>query len=100
MRHAWHLFIIRLDTDRVGLTRDEFMSRLKSRNIGTGIHFVAVHLHKYYLEKLGTWRGMLPNTEWNSDRICSLPLFPDMTDEDVDDVVDAIADVLKSPAGA
>jgi UDP-4-amino-4-deoxy-L-arabinose-oxoglutarate aminotransferase len=40
---------------------------------------------------------MLPNTEWNSDRICSLPLFPDMTFEDVDDVVEAIKDVLSNP---
>jgi UDP-4-amino-4-deoxy-L-arabinose-oxoglutarate aminotransferase len=44
---------------------------------------------------MGTCRGMLPNTEWNSDRICSLPLFPDMTSEDVDEVVDTIKEVLK-----
>jgi len=95
MKHAWHLFILRLDTDRAGFTREEFMHRLKQRNIGTGIHFLAVHLQKYYMESMGTRRGMLPNTEWNSDRICSLPLFPEMTIEDVDDVIDAIKDVLK-----
>jgi UDP-4-amino-4-deoxy-L-arabinose-oxoglutarate aminotransferase len=44
---------------------------------------------------MGIRRGMLPNTEWNSDRICSLPLFADMTAEDVDDVVNAIKEVLK-----
>jgi len=93
-RHAWHLFIVRLDTDRVGFGRDEFMARLKAKNIGTGLHFRAVHLQKYYRESMGMHRGMLPNTEWNSDRICSLPLFPDMTVEDVDDVVEAIKDVL------
>ncbi|MBL7225859.1 MAG: UDP-4-amino-4-deoxy-L-arabinose aminotransferase [Desulfobacteraceae bacterium] len=93
-RHAWHLFIVRLDTDRTGLSRDDFMDRLKQRNIGTGLHFRAVHLQKYYKESMGTHRGMLPNTEWNSDRICSLPLFPDMTLEDVDDAVEAIKNVL------
>ena len=94
MKHAWHLFIIRLDIDRAGITRDAFMHELKQRNIGTGIHFLAAHLQKYYIESMGTHRGMLPNTEWNSDRICSLPLFPEMNMNDVDDVVDAIKDVL------
>jgi UDP-4-amino-4-deoxy-L-arabinose-oxoglutarate aminotransferase len=93
-RHAWHLFIVRLDTDKAGLSRDAFMAELKQRNIGTGLHFRAAHLQKYYRESMGMHRGMLPNTEWNSDRICSLPLFPDMTVEDVDDVVEAIKDVL------
>jgi len=98
MKHAWHLFIVRLDIDKAGFTRDEFMNRLRQRNIGTGLHFRAVHLQKYYRETMGMRRGMLPDTEWNSDRICSLPLFPDMTPEDVDDVVDAIKDVLSEDA--
>jgi UDP-4-amino-4-deoxy-L-arabinose-oxoglutarate aminotransferase len=94
MRHAWHLFIVRVDTDRAGMSRDEFMEALKRKNIGTGLHFRAVHLQKYYVETFGGRRGMLPATEWNSDRICSLPLFPDMTFDDVDDVVDAVKEVL------
>jgi UDP-4-amino-4-deoxy-L-arabinose-oxoglutarate aminotransferase len=94
IQHAWHLFVVRLDIDKVGLSRDDFMQELKQRNIGTGLHFRAVHLQKYYTESMGTHRGMLPNTEWNSDRICSLPLFPDMTFDDVDDVVEAIKEVL------
>jgi len=94
MQHGWHLFIVRLDTDNVSLNRDEFMAALKVRNIGTGLHFRAVHLQKYYRETMGQRPGTLPNTEWNSDRICSLPLFPAMTLEDVDDVVNAIKDVL------
>jgi UDP-4-amino-4-deoxy-L-arabinose-oxoglutarate aminotransferase len=94
MRHAWHLFIVRLDTDKARLSRDDFMRELKQRNIGTGLHFRAVHLQKYYTESMGMRRGMLPNTEWNSDRICSLPLFPEMTFDDVDDVVNAIKECL------
>lgn len=94
-RHAWHLFIVRLDIDRSGLSRDKFMAELKQKNIGTGLHFRAVHLQKYYAEKFGFRRGTLPQTEWNSDRLCSLPLFPAMQPEDVDDVVAAIKEVLK-----
>ncbi|MBN2123014.1 MAG: UDP-4-amino-4-deoxy-L-arabinose aminotransferase [Deltaproteobacteria bacterium] len=94
IRHSWHLFIVRLDTDKAGMSRDDFMAELKKRNIGTGLHFRAVHLQKYYMESMGTQRGMLPDTEWNSDRLCSLPLFPAMTAEDVEDVVEAVKDVL------
>ncbi len=93
-RHAWHLFVVRLDTDRAGLGRDAFMEALKQRRIGTGLHFRAVHLQRFYRETMGFTRGRLPATEWNSDRLLSLPLFPDMHPEDVDDVVAAIKDVL------
>ncbi|HBT96590.1 MAG TPA: UDP-4-amino-4-deoxy-L-arabinose aminotransferase [Desulfobulbaceae bacterium] len=94
MRHAWHLFVVRLDSDKTAMTRDEFMARLKERNIGTGIHFKAAHRQRYYRETLGLPEGVLPNTEWNSDRLCSLPLFPDMNMEDVDDVAETIKEVL------
>jgi UDP-4-amino-4-deoxy-L-arabinose-oxoglutarate aminotransferase len=94
MRHAWHLFIVRLDTHRAGMDRDTFMAELKKRNIGTGLHFKAVHTQKYYRETLRLPKGALPATEWNSERLCSLPLFPDMALEDVDSVVAAIKEVL------
>ena len=93
-KHSWHLFVVRVDVDKAGISRDEFMAELKKRNIGTGLHFRCTHLQKYYRETLGHQPGSLPNTEWNSDRICSLPLFPDMTEKDQDDVIDAIKDVL------
>jgi UDP-4-amino-4-deoxy-L-arabinose-oxoglutarate aminotransferase len=94
MQHAWHLFIVRLVTDRRAMDRDRFMAELKTRNIGTGLHFRAVHLQTYYRENFPEAVGSLPHTEWNSERICSLPLFPDMQKADVDDVIDAIDEVL------
>lgn len=94
MRHAWHLFIVRLDIERAGMDRLTFMAELKQRNIGTGLHFKAVHTQKYYRDTLRLPAGALPDTEWNSERICSLPLFPDMLPEDVDSVVAAIKEVL------
>lgn len=94
MRHAWHLFICRLDVERAGIGRDEFMARLKAKNIGTGLHFRAVHSQRYYRETLALPPGSLPNTEWNSDRILSLPLFPAMTEADVEEVVATIKEVL------
>ena len=94
LKHAWHLFVVRVDEDKAGMNRDRFMAELKARNIGTGLHFRAAHLQKYYRETFPEVVGTLPHTEWNSQRICSLPLFPDMTSEDVEDVVDAIKAVL------
>ena len=92
-RHAWHLFIVRVDIERAGMTRDEFMAALKARNIGSGLHFRAVHTQKYFREN-SCHEVNLPHTEWNSERICSLPLFPAMSDDDVDATVAAIRDVL------
>ncbi|MFM5523946.1 UDP-4-amino-4-deoxy-L-arabinose aminotransferase, partial [Aeromonas jandaei] len=75
--HAWHLFMVRVDPARCGLDRDQLMQALQERGIGTGLHFKAAHTQKYYRERYPTLS--LPNTEWNSSRLCTLPLFPDMT---------------------
>jgi UDP-4-amino-4-deoxy-L-arabinose-oxoglutarate aminotransferase len=96
-RHAWHLFIVRVDPDKAGVDRDDLMAALKARGIGTGLHFKAAHVQKYYREHY-SHPYSLPNTEWNSQRICSLPLFPDMHEEDVIRVVDAIKEIVRSSA--
>ncbi|WP_394517656.1 UDP-4-amino-4-deoxy-L-arabinose aminotransferase [Pantoea sp. SGAir0175] len=87
-QHAWHLFIIRVDETRCGISRDALMEQLKIHDIGTGLHFRAAHTHKYYRESYP--QLSLPATEWNSERICSLPLFPDMHDDDVTRVIAAL----------
>lgn len=92
--HAWHLMIVRVDDSRTEVTRDQLMAGLKERNVGTGVHFRAAHLQRFYRERFGCQPGMLPATEWSSERMCSLPLFPGMTISDVDSVIDAASDVL------
>ncbi|WP_342323185.1 UDP-4-amino-4-deoxy-L-arabinose aminotransferase [Kosakonia sp. BYX6] len=89
-QHAWHLFIIRVDEQRCGLSRDALMENLKAQGIGTGLHFRAVHTQKYYRERFPV---SLPHTEWNSARICSLPLFPDMTHDDTTRVITALKQI-------
>jgi len=91
-KHAWHLFILRIDAERCGLDREAFMKALQEQNIGTGIHFIATHLHTYYRQRYPNL--YLPNTEWNSARLCSIPLFPDMTTDDVERVVGAIENCM------
>jgi dTDP-4-amino-4,6-dideoxygalactose transaminase len=90
---TWHLYVVKV-LDSAGLSRDGFMQELAARNVGTGYHFRAVHQHPYYENKYPEFQSTLPEASWVSDRICSLPLFPDMTDDDVDYVVAAVKDVL------
>lgn len=92
--HAWHLFMIRVDEKRCGINRDALMERLKEQGIGTGLHFRAAHTQKYYRERYP--QLSLPNSEWNSASLCSLPLFPDMQDSDVDRVVSALFSLLEA----
>lgn len=90
-KHAWHLFILRVDEASCGISRNNLMEALKAKGIGTGLHFRAAHTQKYYRERYPAL--VLPNTEWNSDRICSIPLFPTMTDDDVTRVIAALREV-------
>ena len=95
-RHAWHLFVVRVDETQAGLDRDHFMAALKEIGIGTGIHFRAAHTHHWYRNQDCKAPGGLVNTEWNSDRICSIPLFPGMTNEDVDRVIEGMHQVCRA----
>ncbi len=89
-RHARHLYTILLDLDRLRISRNEFIEAMKAENIGTGIHFTALHLHKYYREMFGYGVGSFPNAEWIGERTVSLPLSPKLTEQDVLDVVRAV----------
>ena len=93
-RHAWHLYTPLIRVERLSIDRDRFMEELKKDNIGTGLHFKAVHHHPYYRETLNIGPGELPNADYASDRILSLPLFPRMTMEDATDVVEAVKTVI------
>jgi UDP-4-amino-4-deoxy-L-arabinose-oxoglutarate aminotransferase len=92
--HAWHLFIVRVDTDRLSIDRDAFMLELRERGIGTGLHFRAVHQHAFYKARPLRGTAKLENTNWNSDRLVTLPLFPGMTDTDVARVIGAVREIL------
>jgi UDP-4-amino-4-deoxy-L-arabinose-oxoglutarate aminotransferase len=93
-KHSWHLYTIFVDEGRAGLNRDRFRDELRRRNIGTGLHFLAVHELSFYRERWPADAGSLENSSWVGNRILSLPLFPDMTEEDVRQVVEEVRDVL------
>ena len=92
-RHVYHLYPIRLDKS-LSIKRDSFINALKSYNVGTSVHFIPLHLHSFYQREFGYKMGDLPVTESVFESIVSLPMYPDMTREDVDYVADVIESVL------
>jgi dTDP-4-amino-4,6-dideoxygalactose transaminase len=88
--HARHLYTLMIERERSGLTRDDFIQRLHQLNIGTGVHYIAVHLHPYYRERFGYQPEDFPNANWISERTVSIPLSPKLTDADVADVIEAV----------
>ena len=88
--HAFHLYVIRLNLDQLAIDRAQFIEELRALNIGSSVHFIPVHLHPYYQESLGYSKGDFPVAERLFDAIISLPLYPKMTKNDLQDVVEAV----------
>ena len=80
----------------MNISRDEFLCEMTKRNIGVGVHYVALHLHPFYRERNGYKRGDFPDAEWVSDRTVSLPLSANLTDQDVEDVSQMVRGILLS----
>ncbi len=93
-RHAWHLYTPLVRVEQLTIDRDRFMAELKKHNIGSGLHYKAIHHHAWYRENMPIADTDLPNASYASERILSLPLFPKMTEEDAADVVAAVKDVI------
>lgn len=93
-RHSLHLYTLLLDIDHVAITRDQFMYELHKRKIGTGVHYVSLHLQPYYQKRFGYGRDDFPNATFISERTVSIPLSAKLTDQDVEDVVVAVREVL------
>ncbi len=95
IRHARHLYTLLICPERLTIDRNQFVDELKARNIGVGVHFTALHLHAYYCSRYGYVPGAFPNAEWIGGRTLSLPLSARLQDRDVDDVIDAVLDVVR-----
>jgi dTDP-4-amino-4,6-dideoxygalactose transaminase len=93
-RHAWHLYTPRINEAAAQMSRDEFIQKMKEKNIGTGLHYRAVHLYPYYREQFGFNVGDFPYAESAGEHIVSLPLFPTMTDAEHDRVLDVMYSIF------
>ena len=93
--HAWHLYALRLNLERMDISRNKVICELRSRNIGCSVHFMPIHMHPYYRDKYGYHSSDFPITYDAFEALLSLPLSPRMTDEDVQDVIDAVSDIVE-----
>jgi perosamine synthetase len=92
-QHAWHIFPILLELDRLAADRRAIFAALRAEGIGVNVHYIPVYWHPYY-QRLGYAKGLCPVAEALYERLITLPLFPAMTDADVDDVVTAVRKVV------
>ncbi len=95
---AYHLYVIQVKTENLTADRDQILNEIQSYNIGVGVHFRALHLHKWYREHFGYKPGMLPKTEYAGDRVISLPLYPDLAEEDQEFIIDVVRFILQKYA--
>ena len=93
-RHAYHLYTLLLDIDMLKMSRDDFLDEMTKRNIGVGVHYIALHLHPYYQKAFGYKHGDFPNAEWISERTVSLPLSAKLRDGDVERVIREVKSTL------
>jgi dTDP-4-amino-4,6-dideoxygalactose transaminase len=93
-RHAWCMFVIRVDAARAGITRDALIERFRQANIGTSVHYIPTHHFTAYRDL----PAKLPVTDRVWEQILSLPLYPGMSLADVDDVIDVLGEAMRAPA--
>ncbi len=98
--HTFHLYPIRLNADLMQFDRSEFIDELRARNIGTSVHFIPLHRHPLYQERFGYAPEQFPVAESIYRGLLSLPLYPKMSDDDVEDVIRAVRAILREHRSA
>jgi perosamine synthetase len=93
---ALHLYILRLNTERLSISRNDLILALRKRRIDTSVHFIPLHMQPYYRDTYGYKSGDLPVAAHEYERYLSLPLFPDMTGEQVDYVIENVSGIVES----
>lgn len=92
-RSSWHLYVIKLELERLKVDRGEIFKALRAERLGVNVHYIPVYYHPYY-QQLGYQQGLCPVAEDLYQRIITLPLFPGMNDQDVDSVIKIVNKVL------
>src|SRR5712692_4356309 len=96
VEHAWHLYVLRLHPAALRIGRDRFIEELAARSIGTSVHFIPIHVHRYYRDKYAYAADAFPVAYDAFQRMLSLPLNPRLPDQDVADVIEAVLDVVRT----
>ena len=95
LQHAWHLYIIQLRLDRLRIDRQDFIKALNRRRVGTSVHFIPLHLHPFYKQTYGYQASDFPQASTAFERIISLPIYPMMTEQNVNDVIGAVRELVR-----
>ena len=95
VQHAWHLYVIQLDLERLKINRDQFIETLKEQGIGTSVHFIPLHLHPYYRDNFGYAPDDFPKATEIYQRIISLPIYPKMTESQIEHVVQGVSKTVQ-----
>lgn len=93
-KHAYHLYTLLIDIEKISKNRDWVLQALLAENIGAGVHYIPVHLHPYYRKTYGWEKGDFPNAEWIGERTISLPLSAGLNEKDIEDVIICIRKIL------
>ena len=93
-KSSYHIYIIKLNLDTLKVDRDDIFKALKKEGIGVNVHYLPIHLHPYYINNFKTYHGMCPNAEQIYKEIITLPIFPLMTENDIEDVISAVIKVI------
>jgi perosamine synthetase len=96
VRHAWHLYPVRLELERLRVDRAQMIRALRAEGLGVTVHFIPVHLHPYYQRLFGCREGQYPIAEAAYHRLISLPIFAGMSDEDATDVIEGVTKVISA----
>lgn len=94
IRHAFHLYVVRVDFERAGTDRQTVFSRLHEAGVGVNVHYLPVHLHPYYRQRLGTGPNLCPRAEAAYESILSLPMHAAMDENDARDAARALLGIL------
>lgn len=93
-RHAYHLFTIKIDQKKTGLSRDQFLEQITKRNIGVGVHYVSVPEHPFYQKEFGWNPSDYSHAQLYGRQTVSLPISPKLSDQDLDDIISAVKDII------
>lgn len=94
-QHAWHLYILRLNAERLKISRNQFIEELKARNIGTSVHFIPLHIHPYYQKTYGYQPADFPVAFHEYQRAISLPIYSKMSNQDALDVIESVLELVE-----
>ena len=91
---VWHIYMIQVNLEKLKVDRREIYQALRAENIGVNVHYIPIHLKPYYRKRFGYYLGDFPKAENYYSRAITLPVFPKMSDKDIDDVVAAVKKVI------